>query len=529
FQWYESMHAEVKSKPKGTEEPSVMGFASAGLVRRRDMRGNFHQAIEEPSSETAAMGIELFDRYGNLRNKHKMSGSKIWGDELDQGDILLLNLVQVDKASRRRGLGTQLCTSLIKAALYKSNPQSLVVLAYNGAVTGEIDSNVQCKELSVAAEAQMRMSAQFLRSVGLRRIGTTDWFALSGNPRHACHQLAAAEDFDRPLFTQPQKSELLDQLLGNLRSASVSDAGSLQALETRLNPSDQRDQAWTATDPVGNNILHLAACRGKFRSTKWIVDHYPALLEAHNAHGETPLGVCQSYMEEIRTQLQHGAMTIMVADHFSGFQQNFIDTVKALKGNNELTDHDFKRIKFGCTCGQCDAGFLSPRMRQQLFWAVEPLYDELTMMYECTEDDAAMFVDELTLMYGCFPVELGIKMRTNKAVRKGFVEMFNHFAECLRSDRLPTEANVRQVAESKLGSEWPRVTQTYLERGGTIACVGACVFESAMDSSLLAGDGSALDGAGTLDAYDALPKCRNDEDFGFVSRQCGYGCVSRGL
>ncbi|KAJ1323905.1 hypothetical protein MN608_11161 [Microdochium nivale] len=154
FSWYEPMWAQAKTKAQGEEKPSVMASASGGLIRWRDMCANFYQAIEEPTNETTAIGFELFDHYGNFRDKHKTSRSQVWSHELDRGDILILELIRVDKAFRRQGLATLLYKSLTNTAQNKSKPDELIAVAGHGAVNGEIGYRIQGKALAVAIDEQ---------------------------------------------------------------------------------------------------------------------------------------------------------------------------------------------------------------------------------------------------------------------------------------------------------------------------------------------------------------------------------------
>lgn len=65
------------------------------------MRRNFHQDISEQTGEISAMGFSLFDRYGRLKPGFKRGsarpGSGLLVDELDRGDVFLIEHVEIDK------------------------------------------------------------------------------------------------------------------------------------------------------------------------------------------------------------------------------------------------------------------------------------------------------------------------------------------------------------------------------------------------------------------------------------------------
>jgi hypothetical protein len=122
------------------------------------------------------------------------------------------------------------------------------------------------------------------------------------------------------------------------------------------------DPRWTSTDADGNTVLHLAAISVKPNSIQWILRRDKVLLHRHNAHGETPLDALLASLEDSRTTRRFNALTEDISDQFSGFSDTAIDCLNFLNGGTKVTDVDWQRLKYGCTCGQCISGFLSPRM-----------------------------------------------------------------------------------------------------------------------------------------------------------------------
>jgi hypothetical protein len=107
--------------------------------------------------------------------------------------------------------------------------------------------------------------------------------------------------------------------------------------------------------------------------------------------------------------------------------------------------------------------------------------------------------------------------RTNKSLRKGFANMFDHIATCLRENTVPTEVKVLQVWGN--ASEWPPVTRHVLEKGGKAENALRVAFDNARDQDYKAGDGETMEifAEETL----KLPECINDHEFGFVALACG--------
>ena len=94
----------------------------------------------------------------------------------------------------------------------------------------------------------------------------------------------------------------------------------------------------------------------------------PDLHKLRNDKGETALDALECICEDNRTQKQHNFATLSVSDEFKGFSDATVTCLALLKGIPSVTGIDKSRLKFGCTCGRCIAGFLSPRMRATLRW-----------------------------------------------------------------------------------------------------------------------------------------------------------------
>lgn len=210
------------------------------------------------------------------------------------------------------------------------------------------------------------------------------------------------------------------------------------------------------------------------------------------------------------------ALITPVSDKFSGYSEAAVETLVAMKGLTSLAPQGLLRLKYGCTCDQCQFGFLSPRMHFVLLARAEMEHDML--LEDTFMSDGDMFVEMHDELFYYLPVHVRDNFRTNKSMRQGFANLFHYFARCLRENEFPTPEAIFRY--SRGASEWPPVTRSYLDRGGTIYAVGSALFELAMQRSLWAGDGMTEDDFSK--DIDRLPACRNDDEFGFVSGMCGY-------
>lgn len=134
--------------------------------------------MEEPTEEMCSLALDMFGRYGRLKEKHKSQpvkkGSGIRGDEFDIGDLLLINAVTVGQKYQRQGLGSK----LVKAMIEKARPK--------------------CRSFFAIVFVTEDAAVRFFRTLGFRGIGPTYWFALAGDANHASHSLAATDDYDPP-------------------------------------------------------------------------------------------------------------------------------------------------------------------------------------------------------------------------------------------------------------------------------------------------------------------------------------------
>ncbi|UKZ76094.1 hypothetical protein TrVFT333_003790 [Trichoderma virens FT-333] len=524
MEWIEVINGSVLSKKTNINgKHDCIGSCTSVLIRRNQIRSNFHDDIKDPTEETSAMGFDLFDRYGRLKPVFKKdpvrSGSGIWGDELDHGDILLIDQVSINECHRRQGLGREMVRDILQKAMAKCDPQTFVAIARSAALNSEVRDECENKsdeEQRHIYDREERTAECFLRSLGFRRIGYTEWFAfLPGNTQHACHSLPADKDFDPPRPTPAHTTNIFFETLLDEFEATKGDTARLAVIQKALESYGPEEDIWVLADRRGNTLLHHAAAFENPSCVKWILEKCPRLITIRNYMGGTPLELCQEQIDDTRTQ--HA-----ISDKFTGCSQPFLDILSTLKGLSDPSPEELQRLRYGCTCGQCQEGFMSPRMHLALRYCAADAGDMLSDDADNSDGDYFVEKNRLTLKY----LQPGVRdnLRTNKSMRQGFASILGHFARLLRDHTEPP--HVHKILEMTRSSrEWPPVTKTYLSRGGTVEAVGSALFARAMDESLWAGGGIIWDLY--ADEMEALSACRNDDEFGFVSGLCGYKRVRR--
>jgi hypothetical protein len=157
-------------------------------------------------------------------------------------------------------------------------------------------------------------------------------------------------------------------------------------------------------------------------------------------------------------------------------------------------------------------------MRSSLVFHGETKYD---LIQEHIDDGRFWIKDNKYILVHLDP---GVRtnLKTNKSLRQGFVNMFRVAVECLKANRVPTAENLEWCCDNQ--SEWPPDTKNYLRRAGTqMGCraVLRYMFDAAKEEDEKAGNGECQ--RILKERWSDLPTCRNDHEFEFVARACGYG------
>jgi GNAT superfamily N-acetyltransferase len=538
--WLQTIHVTCTLNGKN------VGSALSRYIIRDRIRANFWRDMEEPCHEMSELAFDLFDRYGYLKDELKnhpvRKGSGVWGEELNKGNLLLIEYIQIDKQWRRQGLGRFVISAMIDKAEKRGTGIGFALLCpgwLNYVVDKEEGDLKTKREKSDARDRHQVIAETFYRSLAFRRVGASSWFALATDKSHKAYNLLPQADYnpqyeddeesdddeDNPsdpslFFEDRQEYRKLKKMQEKSplfhAATALPDDECLPLFKSFLTSNPTPGIEWRKIDRSYDNLLHIAACRGKPKCVQWLIqniDKDKSLRGARNVKGYTPLEAAQSLAESTRVSMNHGMATICISDKFRGFPTTVVDCISHLKGLQNPSAIEIARIKYGCTCGQCIGGFISPRMKFALLAHSEMTHDELDMF---VDDGPLMWFGQDCLFEHVAPATKE-NFRTNKSLREGFRNLFDHIASCLRKNIIPTTQNILQVWRDS--SEWPPVTKNYLERGGTPASALSAVFDCAVAKDENTGDGEFMELF--RDDIEKLPKCRNDGEFGFVALQCG--------
>jgi hypothetical protein len=276
---------------------------------------------------------------------------------------------------------------------------------------------------------------------------------------------------------------------------------------------------WDRVTNSEATLLHITACKLKPLSTQWLLEnvHYANRWKtARDIDGYTPLEALQETLETMRTRKQYGLFRVMnLSDHFEGYPDAAVSCLSLLFGQESL-GLNRACLRYGCTCGGCVGGFLSTRMRYSLIRQGETTFD----LMQNEIDDGGSWIEFNEFRLEHLDLEVRKNLKTNKSLRKGFVNIFQIAVECLKARKVPTAENLRWCYNNR--SEWPTHTKNYLRRAGTqMGCraVLRYMFDAAKEEDEKAGNGECQL---LRKEWSHLPTCRNDHEFEVVARACGY-------
>ncbi|KAJ5179433.1 zinc knuckle transcription factor [Penicillium capsulatum] len=564
FKWMKNFVAEC------TCDGVTVANALARYIHREGIRSEFWEMMEEPSEEMCDVAFHVFDRYGTVQTKYRdhpvQRGTGIWGNELDHGPFFLIEKLHVTALEmRRKGVGQKVVSLLLEKAkrflkddkpdgknanlFYGSNKAferawTLHALVSPGYLTADVRPQLVGKSAEERLMTQDRNQSgaiDFWRSCGFRRIGASRCFAFSFDLQHQSRALAAGSDFDpRRSYAEDLENEELEVVYETDRLIKVKELkmerlrDALPLHHASLTLTDEELRAFFVThadDKIGWNgvmnsestLLHLTACELKPLSTRWLLEnvhHADSWKAARDIDGFNPFEALQEKLEKMRTRKEYGLFRIAnISDCFEGNPDAAVSCLSLLLGQDALGPNK-ACLRYGCTCGKCVGGFLSARMRSSLTLQGELMYD----LTQEEIDDGSFWVEDNNYIIVHLDPDVRKNLKTNKSLRRGFVNIFRIAVECLEAKRVPSAENLEWQCNNR--SEWPPDSKNYLRRAGMqMGCraVLRYMFDTAKEWDEKAGNGESR--LALKREFSDLPTCRNDHEFEFVARMCGYSGV----
>ncbi|KAL2844459.1 hypothetical protein BJX68DRAFT_277791 [Aspergillus pseudodeflectus] len=482
--------------PKELDNPDWVENLCAECTRDGVLVGNVLARLIWRGADTSDIALKIFNRYG--------IGSGVWQTELDNGPLATIEYVHMLELLLAKAQG-------YIAAQTQTDP----FLALFQTPQSKLDCSSSLHVLTLPGQPhreQHRINSEahdaavsFFRSCGFRRLGMSGCFAYPFQPNHPSRTLLVNDDVDPPFcavdeyedFINPENGETMQSNMERYRLDSLKASHPFHHAAETLSDEDcltfLKDHASSVGSAPPNNtqstLLHSIAHVQEAR--KW--------HSSRDMQGFTPIKALKEKLESNLSTRQVMLMTPIVSDQFKGFGTEAVRCLELLStrdGNStRLSTLEVQRLKYGCTCGSCLEGFLSPRMAFALYWKGGELGD---MLSDFSMSDGKSWVEDVQA-----------NLQTNKSLRCGFGNTFSLAAHCLESKIIPRTPSILEQLDEE--GEWPPHTKNFFKRAGVD---GATEMQDEM-----AGDGESrlLD----VQDYTELPLCRNDHEFGFVSVSWG--------
>ena len=346
--------------------------------------------------------------------------------------------------------------------------------------------------LFAMAWAKDETTTTFWHANGFRQVAATHWFCKAGGP-HPSTSVAAADDFYHQSMSLPveedkfKASPVYENLRQDLPRTIESSIHGFVHTTPSLDEQDAEDskvlsllQQHATLDTrwediitrLRKTILHLAAIKHMPRTVRWILQQpFGATLAVSlNADLQTP---CEYLEDKLDYQRRIKRAAIPRARDSpgkfaasGGHPPRALEVVMLLKGQFSgpfPSADECLRLRYGCACGECLAGIISPRVASALLHQAVIAHDSFT---DELHYDGKTFVELNDYRLTHLQPAVCENLKTNKSMREGYANMFSYIAECLRQKIAPAPENVLKIYRDT--SEWPPVTRNYLSCGGTV-------------------------------------------------------------
>ncbi|KAM5534767.1 hypothetical protein V8D89_011631 [Ganoderma adspersum] len=543
-----------------------VGTLTALKINRKQLRGEFLMVMDDESQELSDFATTLFDEIGHFRPEfieHEyQKGSGVWGRELDDGLLLYVLSVNVQQSYRRKGVGSLL---LQKLAHSEHAPPGSFLIAWPApdppAFTLRPSEEEWEQERTIAVD--LFLKNQF------RRIGRTCFLAYATDPVHPSRSLAAVDDAKQNRPSRGQVSDLsvgigylasgrmgyVVQRPGNSRIEldpdATLDTAAVDELVRQVPLSiliaagitgfkipdiERRIHDTYSQDP---SSIHVKDNRGESARTAIYAKNLAAVqtllalptesgiqeeLKSRDEKGWTPVEACE---REIRSNLEL-AMLLRTNGNAQDLLHMLYLLKKASGEDIQVTEDEFVDARrWGCSCGQCTDGWLSPRMRYRLKWIAEVAGDTMMLESDVVPRRRQRLFEEPGIEFLPETYQDG---GVTKQFYRGYTDAVRTVARVLQKpgrDGLPLIPNL--VAE--FGDQ-----TVYFLSGGANAASQALSYAlfTAMEQSPL-GDKTwddlqeelAEEGSASSALYTNLPKCDNDLDFTRVAERTGLPDLER--
>ncbi|KAJ6448897.1 hypothetical protein C8R45DRAFT_1045588 [Mycena sanguinolenta] len=339
-----------------------IGDITAIRVQRR-CEGMFLEVMDV-DTELFNITSAIFDKYREVRpwlvDNEYHKGSGVWGRELgDDGSLVVVLCVHVDPKYRKQGVSSWALHQLYASEYVERN------------------DNILCWPSPIPRPPSGQWIpvfdgiVEFFRKAGYRRVGRISFFAYSQDPEHPSRKMSYLDDFDEDVFSVEERSHL--DL--NLHNAIMQD-NSEKIVEVIQNAHALDPRSISAPDMHGFRPIFIAVGGKNLPALRTLISLSVSAEDfncRNNKDHLTPLEACNANMCSMRD-----------FEEIFGFWNGYSDISLRIKAALKRamghpmppTDEEYVALKkWGCTCGNCVEGWLSPRTLIRLQDEAEMSFD----------------------------------------------------------------------------------------------------------------------------------------------------------
>ncbi|KAI1798319.1 hypothetical protein LXA43DRAFT_1107377 [Ganoderma leucocontextum] len=479
------------------------------------------EILDDEGPELARFARTLFEvedegfGHGHFRsdliNHEYLRGTGVWGQELDRGMLIYVQTVRAyEKRHKGKGLPSLM---LQKLAQSEHAPAGSFLVAR------------PVPEESLNDERRAAFVNLYHKN-GYRRIGRTSYMAYSKNPLHASRSLPAANDVEEqrdrngPIVLGMPLHEIIR---GGPLDESVPDVDRAIRLAYTKDPTSVKAKNESGLSPLrmAVNCENVSAVRSLLAlpATSGI----RAELDLHERpHGLNPEEACQTGMLTARRAMES------ITGNWPGWTfadgaLHILYLLKHARGQLAGVSEDafVHTLRWGCTCGQCADGWLSPRMRYRLMETAQRRADAMKRTIRACKrgpvPNGAPGIDSI-------PADIRA-VGINKAFYEGYEVFVRAIATVLEQ---PGDAGLPLpgLVHAAVGD---RANQFLLMRGRVEHALDFVAYAARSESPYPRGNGAwdqrqtqlVVRGDKQAAAFARMVTCENDLDFSRVAERAG--------
>lgn len=487
-----------------------IGRCKASLIRKNELGYQFRDEARSLHWPVCSLIWDVFDPDGNVSPSHTehlvKKGSGIWKDELNEGNLLVIEKTGVRQAYKKNGIASAMIRMIIeKIQLADHTP----LFTFAWACGNYPDIHINPSEGSSKTKldgfgADIFRSEKLFRGLGFRRLGLTQWFCWASDKTHPSHRLAASEDYNPleprfPLGSRPRQSPFHEMTVVT---------PDLQCLEILQN-APSLDEELTKIDDEGNTLLHIAAMDRKPYTLDWLLLKSPAQVQSQrNMLGQTPLDALEATLGKERSWGYPFDQYWYNPRNFAGFNDEDVSCLQFLTDWLDPPFLEIWRMKYGCTCGSCVGGILSARTSLALAETAMSEYHHLLSTLD--EDESIIRIyEEFATPGSVNPIH---------TVARAFLDTILLMKQVLDKGLQPSEKDLLEA--------WAWKTETHVLRNQEFldySIVDAAVrFVTARAEAHRREWVHYKKFGRCVDRLQKLGRCRNDFEFLFVQRLLNF-------